>query len=137
MQVTDDYLVSPGHYTGKRLDPLVPSLRDTKVYFPTSFNGLLYVSDVPKTKTWDDRHLQRLTFADFVDALAQLSHLTDFRFQNGVQMTKMLAKRLTENLPNLQIVDFRGCGMQKNAKWPGKYEVLNHSLHDILDFQDD
>ena len=127
IQIASDYMVLPAHYVGKRRHkPLLKSTKGTPTFSPTATNGLLFVSDVPKSKTWDERHVREAEFTVFIDELAHcLKGLVELRVRKAVQFNRTHAQIIIDTCGLLRVADFRECGMSRDAPWARKWKLSN------------
>ena len=127
VQIASDHWVLPVHYVGKqRHKPLLKSTKGSPVFRPTATNGMLFVSDVPKSKTWDERHVRQAEFTVFIDELVQcLSGLVELRVRKAVQLNRTHAQIIIDTCGLLRVADFRECGMSRDAPWARKWKLPN------------
>ncbi|RDW84424.1 hypothetical protein BP6252_02014 [Coleophoma cylindrospora] len=83
---------------------------------PTTFTGLIFVSDVPKAFTWQANELLPMTYDEIIDSLMNLQHLETIKAKNFLWLNTHKVRSLMSNR-SLKEVDFRESGMEKNVKW--------------------
>lgn len=87
-------------------------------FHPTTFTSLLFVSDVPKSFTWQEGDTQPLTCStDLVNAFTKLHALKDVNLRGGIWVTRDVAEKLVEGSRALRSIDLRKCGMYRERIW--------------------
>ncbi|KAF8449777.1 hypothetical protein BGX38DRAFT_527677 [Terfezia claveryi] len=96
-------------------------------YHPTTFTSLLFVSDVPKSFTWQEGDTRPLSCSiDLVNAFTNLHGLKHINLRGGVWVTRDVAERIVEGSKAVQFMDLRKCGMYRERKWTvtgGRMEI--------------
>lgn len=93
-----------------------------RTYVPTATTSLLFVSDVPKSWTWRSTDLQPV-YTDFVVShIIPLDHLKELKARHNLWLNTNRVQMLVyeDGCKNLERVDFRGSGMQKDPIWAVK-----------------
>ena len=87
-------------------------------FHPTAFTSLLFVSDVPKSFTWQEGDTRPLSCSiDLVDAFRNLHGLKQINLRGGIWVTRDVAGRIVEGGKAVQFMDLRECGMYRERNW--------------------
>jgi hypothetical protein len=84
---------------------------------PTAWTGMIYVSDIQCSWTWEPRELLPIYNMYIVDQLRKLSQLETFIACNFISLSTLMAHNLVESCLQLKWVDFRKSGMTFEQPW--------------------
>ncbi|RDL38526.1 uncharacterized protein BP5553_02866 [Venustampulla echinocandica] len=88
------------------------------LFKPTATQGLLFVSDVPKSWTWASSDLQPVYAEEVVRWVCRLVELESLNARACLWLTTVRVEKLMSSAQNsLKRVDFRESGMQKEVRW--------------------
>lgn len=108
----------------------------TSTYKSVAFTGLLFVSDVPKSFTWEVNDTRPLHASiDLVEAVLSLKCLGILKIKGGLWITRDIARRIVGECEKLEMVDFRECGMHKDHRWAieGQKDKVKAIIQEELD----
>jgi hypothetical protein len=77
----------------------------------TTWTGMIYVSDIQRSWTWEPQELVPIYNMYIIDQLRKLKQLETFIAYNFISLSTLMAQNLVESCPQLRWVDFRKSGM--------------------------
>jgi hypothetical protein len=84
---------------------------------PTTWTGMIYVSDIQRSWTWEPQELLPIYDMYIIDQLRKLPQLETFTAYNFIPLSTLMAKNLVESCLQLKWVDFRKSGMTFEQPW--------------------
>jgi hypothetical protein len=104
---------------------------------PTTWTGMIYVSDIQRSWTWEPQELVPIYNMYIVDQLRKLKQLETFIAYNFISLSTIMAQNLVESCPQLKWVDFRKSGMTLEQPWKikgsrGQVATILRQLEDNL-----
>lgn len=87
-------------------------------YPPSAWTNTIYVSDLPKSWSWNSQELRPMYNIHIIDQLRQLKHLETVIANNGVFLSTLMIQELVDGAhPSLKYVDFEHSGMARAKPW--------------------
>lgn len=87
---------------------------------PTAWTGMIYVSDIQRSWTWEPQELLPIYNMYIIDQLRKLLQLETFIAYNFISLSTLTAQNLVESCLQLKWVDFRKSGMTLEQPWKVK-----------------
>ncbi|OBT47053.1 hypothetical protein VE00_02448 [Pseudogymnoascus sp. WSF 3629] len=87
-------------------------------YPPSAWTDTIYVSDLPKSWSWNSQELRPIYNIYIIDQLRKLKHLETVIANNGVFLSTLMIQELVDGAhPSLKYVDFEHSGMAREKPW--------------------
>ena len=78
---------------------------------PLTWTGMIYVSDIQRSWTWEPQELLPIYNMNIIDQLRKLPQLETFIAYNFIFLSTLIAQNVVESCLQLKWVDFRKSGM--------------------------
>lgn len=89
-----------------------------KMYPPSTWTGSIYVSDVPKSWTWNSDGIKSINNTIIIDHLVKLEHLETVIANNSIFLsTKMIRNLVDGSADRLKYLDFKDSGLEREKPW--------------------
>ncbi|KAH6670092.1 hypothetical protein B0J14DRAFT_597850 [Halenospora varia] len=115
----------------------------SSTFKPTTTHGQIFVSDVPKSHTWESKDLMPVHTDDIIKCCIELQLLESIKFKECVWLSTIRVAKLLDEAPRavqfsdggLRRVDFRESGMNREVRWAvrGSREDVEKIVKEVVE----